>query len=923
MPNIFTYIGHTSTLNVLISWYISHSPRWCIKTTLHILFKLDILFEMLLSHSQHWCNILQYSETTYCVIFKWFTLDGIMFVYFRFVGCHTLEEAARTRVQQQRALPVTRDSFFLVPHVPGIWGSKDPLAKEEIVKKIVRVNDLTRISDLSSMKRFLQESTHSDVMIDPGLCSFGDMITPGAPLLDFMIFDSKRSDCWNIPSSNVLDVWKEARGVSYEYVQSLDVREFVVGVNTERDMVDFRKWIFRNIEVGNEVDMDCSVLSFDVEEIPITLYDLKRMSDKSFRGTDLIIAKSLDVYKPQEAVLLQDPDTGRLLKDEWLNLPAKIMMGDGIRWVAMISFDIIEIARNRMVYNCHDLDECVLQLLEDLPVVQGLGIRNDVMIVEKFCSSIGERNLTMKGFVELQSLAVLAGWQLQTTHMTAMSLIVTGGTLNKCCSKAGGIWGIRYDKLPWAFKVYAVADLKFGYMTYAILVSLLLRQMFPDPDICCKLSKVSQVEYVTWFARWIRDSIYGTAVFDQDMRSAETRFELMMSLKYRNSRGHLSVDTPERVQFVAHMVHWPTLTAGGPRYLQPVRFKYLEQYQQLAESGVFLCDNYFANELTEADYLYASFGHLQIELLDNSLPVPGWSDRYSTRLVTHPHLDHLLIHPDHRDLAPAVLFRAARAKNRDLPEALLEWFRLDIRRIPIFFQTCERISYLSKSFRGKYESYRLMHLRLSSDQSAQSLGVPLAEESISTECARTQKQVDQKVEKLQLELAFYKELKERIDDSVDKSKHDRYRDRFEWKVWAMANQPIKSKMKVRTRSVSPRSLSSRKRSRSRSCNQDQEASRSSNRAPDQKRGRPLTVKQGEYTVYKEKKVPVLVSRDVEVDEHPSGGRFSKPRKGKGKGKSSGSRTVRMLTQDEIEEEPADYDFFGPDPTDDLSVLLDD
>jgi hypothetical protein len=105
--------------------------------------------------------------------------------YFSFVGWKTLEDAARSRVQQQRELPVTKDSLFLVPHVPHIWGSKDPLAKEEIVKKIVRANDLNRISDLNSMQRFLRESTHSDVLIDPGLCSFGDMITPGAPLLDF------------------------------------------------------------------------------------------------------------------------------------------------------------------------------------------------------------------------------------------------------------------------------------------------------------------------------------------------------------------------------------------------------------------------------------------------------------------------------------------------------------------------------------------------------------------------------------------------------------------------------------------------------------------------------------------------------------------------------------------------------------------
>jgi len=559
--------------------------------------------------------------------------------------------------------------------------------------------------------------------------------------------------------------------------------------------------------------------------------------------------------------------------------------------------------------------------------------------------------------------------------MSAMSLITLGGTMNKMASIADGLWGIRYDKLPVSLKVYAVGDIKFGHMAYSVLVGALLREIFPDPDIACKMTGCSQQEFVTWFNQWVTEVLYGTDLDELEASYSTNRQELVASIKYRNEYGDRSSETPMRVQFMAKFLHWPTITSGGPRYLQLVRLKFLEHYVMLRHSSVSGARQIFVKMLTESDIKYATFGHKFVGDLDGSVPMRR-DTRETLALACHPALEDTLIKPDINDLCLPQLCRAAGAAGRDLPEALLEWMRLDVLHVNHFFNACCEDPQLAKAFRSKYETYRLLYFRT---VNLRPRPVKFLEESVEKENRAVLDQVDARIEKLRKELEYCQTVKKKIQ-SVDDE--DVPMDRLFWKEWAIANKPGKAKVSSESSSVSTdpssqrvvsrgsgssrsdrmtnsphqgtvrsvhdrlgldrasgskggsrrgglvsrsyrtsassQSVPSAKRDRSWSRHRD------NHRAPPPKRGRPLAVKLSEF-----EGVPDQLGVDLsgglnlqEADENSTGGRLSRNKKKKKK--SSETRVVRLLTQDEIEEDNnLDFEFRGPEPDFNYEFDLDD
>ena len=60
----------------------------------------------------------------------------------------------------------------------------------------------------------------------------------------------------------------------------------------------------------------------------------------------------------------------------------------------------------------------LLELLQNLPVCVGLGVKGDVHEVEQFYSKVSRANLEMAGFIDLSALALLAGYQMNARGMT-------------------------------------------------------------------------------------------------------------------------------------------------------------------------------------------------------------------------------------------------------------------------------------------------------------------------------------------------------------------------------------------------------------------------------------------------------------------------------------------------------------------------
>ena len=834
-----------------------------------------------------------------------------------------LRRRAINQVETTRKKEVNKESLILVPHVEGIFSSqkgKGLISKWSVSDKISgsKWKPFGNNSDFTSIKNFLDRKVGQDspeaVFIDPNLSEMDKLFAVQAPLIEFLSLDSEREDCWDYPSGKTIKKWRDNRGLSVAWKDSVEVREFIIGVDGDEELRNLRQWTDMKINEDNE-KLPTGVMSFDVESLQITHFDYLRICDESYMGIDLPLSKD-----PIESDESGDPVV-KGETDKRVNLPVKVMAG-GLDWCLIISFHIVK-EGDQYIISCRGIPNGVLELLARLPIVTGCGIRADLMEIERVFTEISGYTLRMKGFIELETLAVLAGWQLKSRNMTTMAIVALGSSMNKVCSQADGRWGVSYGMLPEAFQVYALGDIKFGFLAYNVLISLLLRQMFPDPDICCRMSRCTQDVWVAWFCHFIRDALVGTCIYNPDIEAAVvsgSRRDLMLSIKYRDYAGVVSKSAPRRIVFLADLIEWPTLTQGGPRYLHSVRLQYISQFFLLKSStaipGV---GNYFIKDITALDRLYATYGHLDIRQCDGKQPVLEQKDPFHwLNLEPLPGLTSPLLGFKDMKFDLLNLHQAAIGTNRGLRETLLEYFRLDIDRLLDYFEACISDETMSKSYRGKYEEFRLLYVYVANREPCE---VPAAEDTIAAEIEAALSKERKYLAELSSEVRMQEDLCAELSLAHSGSIAV---NRFDWK---MLPRPTMMYPTAPTRRCPYGGGGARtagggggqppqppqgpqggqKRFRSHSSSQvDQNPSA-------KKVGRALVNRISDFTQSEVLSVEPLVSF-MEPDESTDGGRASK--KSSKKSKSKGS-TRRVMTQDEIEEERAPiggiFEDFAPSP----------
>ncbi len=79
-----------------------------------------------------------------------------------------------------------------------------------------------------------------------------------------------------------------------------------------------------------------------------------------------------------------------------------------------------------------------------------------------------------------------------------------------------------------SLKCYALGDIQFGFMAYNILAELLLRDVFPDPEVLCKYMKCGQKEASDWFLELVMVSLEGVEYHQRAEEEAETREEMIL-----------------------------------------------------------------------------------------------------------------------------------------------------------------------------------------------------------------------------------------------------------------------------------------------------------------------------------------------------------------------------------------------------------
>jgi len=609
--------------------------------------------------------------------------------------------AVKERWSAERSLEFEERMRMLIPaQFPKVWG------ETRIANKIGMVGDLTgrthRINtggDERYMSLYLRRVSESGLDW-PSKLTLDQYLPLHAPLLDFLVEDAKRIDAWRYPKLEELEKYQRIRGLNMKMLERIEVRELVCGVSSAEEILEVRKWV-EEMQDEDQRLFGTRVVSFDVEDVKATYFDTLRMAGKA-------------TIDPKNAVLKRKCDPEMMTdasKDKFKQIPGKIMFGNGVSWTCLISLDLKRNKRKEYVLERMTVQPELLEFLRDLPVAAGLAVRRDVRGVEEFYSLISGEDVRLeRGFLDLTSLAVLAGYKFQSRNMTAMGVQVIGTLLNKNVSTGDDWWGERWQLIPESLKCYALGDIQFGFMTYNILAGLLLRDVFPDPEVLCKYMKCGQKDASDWFLEFVMVSLEGVEYHQRAEEEAETREEMILSLRYRDEREKLFEFSPPLIRLWTQILgKWPAPTSGGCRYLLEAREWFLVQMAVLAQVGYTWSKGRRLEPPGREEKEYARFG-LEPEELEKQV----WLEPVgSFRGLERP--KGLRI--------PLLVLDMEKVKSKEIGEkctrigrcqrwSLLEWARMNPRELVKFFMRMERNVGFQQFYGGLYDAMRLCYQRM-------------------------------------------------------------------------------------------------------------------------------------------------------------------------------------------------------------------
>ena len=638
------------------------------------------------------------------------------------------EREAENKMIKNRTRQQTYGDDLLLPQGNNIgWGNPTHLySKESLIEMVTGKDLLSKRSrrvgkDRTLMDEFLRHVPSAMIpMVPTKREGFNPVVVP---LLDYLAVDVRRSDSWSYPSRQYVSFLQNHRGLSMDLLRKVEVREIVVGESSRDDILSALHWFWGNYQ-QNQNELPTSVVSCDVEETKSTYFDfLKICGLLTTESEEVVLSRSLS----SERVL------GRT-KDSWYQIPSRIMLGDGLTWSLQILIPVEErrfktgdrISYLKVVQKMTVQPE-IVDFLQSLPTLVGVGIRSDITGIEEAYSLLAGVNVTLPSFIELGALAVLLGWTLPT-NMPVLAAVTSGLVLNKMVSEGDRLWGSRWEQIAPSLQVYALGDLLMGYVTYVVLFSILIRDFFPDRDSVALLGKCTEFPFIDWLARFTKETLAGLELSPTAIAEAETRAEIISCLRYRTVEGKISDVAPSRLLiFINLLGGWPALPQGGPRFLHQVRAHTLKQFSALSNYSPTREEPFFSKETCTLTEEILSFGRENLSEMD-------WEVSPREELLG------LLLHPEMEERLPGLVISELLAAKKTFPALevlgncqrrlrLLEWLRFHPWMWKDLVLLMSSREHYRRIFAPYYEPLRLGYVRVSGDFDAK---VEILEEEIAT-----------------------------------------------------------------------------------------------------------------------------------------------------------------------------------------------
>ena len=516
------------------------------------------------------------------------------FADFRFWGQDVLSRSALDGMMESRSVKLnrhdpTRKDLFLVHNedldkkYAGNVGFK--IITEFIGKPASPGSAPDR--DANYMRLFLEKNSESAL---PKLKNMDltDYLPNGSPLIYHLMQDNEAhinadhtAGSYRYPTNVVLSNLADHCSVDKDSARSVKVKEITLGVSGDEYTERMFDWAYDMI-AEDHLKFPTQAVSMHVEtiKIPKPKYDELKAAVQDLK----------DGKTPQD-VIFDIPKPG----EDTEVIPARILIGNGITWMLSLRFNW-DIVTRKDGTRCYKLSPTpkpsALKYIRGTSMGTCIGYRilDSVDLLRSFVKDIfGMTILNNNEFVEIEAIAIAAGWKLRKLSLFHLNLITLGGILNMEVVLGDQAWALDMYDLPKELLTYQISVMRSIHSTTIVLLSMWMRNIFPDIYALCSILEVKQKDAILWFNCITLTSLRSTSEDPADMLQASTRQELIQALKpWRfNELPWNSTPRKDAVSFLAKLIpDWSTITYGGARYIHPVLGKLIDQIKTLQDMNV-------------------------------------------------------------------------------------------------------------------------------------------------------------------------------------------------------------------------------------------------------------------------------------------------------------------------------------------------
>ena len=621
------------------------------------------------------------------------------------------------------------------------WGNDKQVGKKEKLISQHTISEhvtpvmpsvFSRRHDEKYMASFLENTSMEDLVFNESLYTRRQLLPNFCSLLDYITVDSNRLDTWNVAENQsssareLFESFQKYKGLSLKLLDQVKVKELWIGRDSEEKVREVCRWAAK--QWGKDQAMcPTGVISMDLEAIQILKSDLEK------------VLESAKMPKPLP-VPIENLNCKKIKKGTATQLPVRIMVGNGYSWALMLTLLTQPSSDGRLKVDPPKFQRNMVSFLKVLPTAVGVGIQGDVKQILELIHKTSDPTFQFKyGCVDVSAMAVLAGWNFPFHNMQALSVQALGAVLNKSVSCGDGKWGLKWEHIPAPLQVYCLGDIKFGHLASTLFLTILLRDLFPDPDIVLSFTRSDGHKFMTWFTSWIADILQDVEVSPGALSGALTRLGAIYSLRNRQRDGKLSSQPPSRVEVFSQLLgSWPSITYGGPRYLHQVRRHFLVQCQVFYGAQVAQWKVIMPWEISLKMEVSATYALPGLSQLDYTVGTA----LLSRGLGVHPDLRHLVLPGE--NLSSQAVEMLARDYQRVRREVVYEWLRLNLGEVQRFVDQVGSDTYYSK-WKGSY----LLEMQMIVHRSTGTPGPDLSRTMVSSVVSRNKRWLDKEVEELE------------------------------------------------------------------------------------------------------------------------------------------------------------------------------